>query len=608
MAQPSRYRPIESYGIVGDLHTVALIDRLGSIDWFCAPRFDSPSIFGRLLDSDRGGFCAVETVAPAVPDSRRYVGHTNVLETVLSTPDGRLEIIDFMVTRERVRTSDDDHILVRRLRALDADLEVRLRVAARFRYGEDPVPGRIEGPDQRCLALDHDDLHLHVDGPAAWTHEGDTAVQHLTLAAGQPAWTLLTYDGKSTRHRGHQPERLLEGTRRYWERWIGRCQYDGPYRELVLRSALVLKLLIYAPEGSIVAAPTTSLPEWIGGARNWDYRFTWLRDSAFLIYALQLLGYHEEAADFMGWLERVHDRRPADFQIMYGIDGRTDLEEQTLPHLEGYMGSRPVRVGNGAAKQSQLDIYGEVLDTAYLHLRYGRGTLHGLRDTVLTMLTHVCDHWMEKDSGIWEVRGGPQHFLYSKLMCWVALDRGLRMADGLRVGSPERLRWAAVREEIRHAILTRGWSEKLGAFRQAFDVDALDATALMIPMVRFLPARDERMRMTMDAIKRDLTDRHGFVYRYRSEDGLHSSEGSFLLCAFWMVNNLALQGRDRAARDLFEHLTSHGNDLGLFSEEVDAASRTMLGNFPQAFTHLAIVNAAAHIQRGAGGEGSARGS
>lgn len=292
---------------------------------------------------------------------------------------------------------------------------------------------------------------------------------------------------------------------------------------------------------------------------------------------------------------------------MYGIDGRTDLQEQILPHLEGYMGSGPVRVGNGAAQQIQLDIYGEVLDTAYLHLRYGRGTLHGLRETALAMLAHVCDHWMEKDSGIWEVRGGPQHFLYSKLMCWVALDRGLRMADGLRVGSAERRRWAGVREEIRHAILTRGWSDKLGAFRQAFDVDALDATALMIPMVRFLPARDERMRMTMDAIKRDLTDPHGFVYRYRSEDGLHSPEGSFLLCAFWMVNNLALQGRDRAARDLFEHLTSHGNDLGLFSEEVDAASRTMLGNFPQAFTHLAIINSAAHIERGVSGEGPVRG-
>ncbi len=593
-----RYVPISDYGVIGDLHTVALVDRTGSIDWLCVPRFDSPFVFGRLLDADRGGAMTVEPVDPAVPDSRRYLGDTNVLETVLSTARGRLQLTDFMVARERLTQPDDDHVLARRLVALDGDLEVVVRVDARCRLGEARAPATIAGEHGRCLLIRHDETVLHIDGHGAWEADGDQAIQRLRLHAGEPAWILLSYDAGNTQHRERSPQGLLTTTQRYWERWIGTCAYDGPYEHLVRRSALALKLLIYSPEGSIVAAPTTSLPESIGGARNWDYRYTWLRDSAFFLYALQVIGYHEEAARFMGWIERVHRREPKHFRIMYGIDGRSDIAEVELPHLEGYRGSHPVRVGNGASDQRQLDIYGEIIDAAYLHYRYGRGQLPAIRPTLLAMLNEVNDHWTEPDNGIWEVRGGPRQFLYSKLQCWVALDRGLRVADVLGVDAATRRRWARTREEVRHAILTRGWSESLQSFRQALDEDGLDATALMLPLLRFLPATDDRIRRTVDTIRRTLTDPSGFVYRYRAADGLTGSEGTFMLCSFWLVDVLALQGQISEARALFERLIRCGNDLGLFSEEVEPASFAALGNFPQAFTHVAVINAAAHLERG----------
>jgi GH15 family glucan-1,4-alpha-glucosidase len=592
-----RYSPIRDYGIIGDLHSAALIDRLGSIDWFCAPRFDSPAVFCRLLDADKGGSMSVIPDGDFIADSRRYLPGTNCLETGLSSPQGRLVITDFMVAREQIHQPDDDHILVRLVEAPDSDMVATARVDARFKYGQFEPEVRVSGQGDGCLTLRHEDLHLHLDGPGAWTGEGRAMIQKLQLRRGKPEAILLRYDGAETHHRDVDPQRALALTRRFWEDWIKRCEYDGPYRDLVLRSALLLKLLIYAPEGSMVAAPTTSLPEWIGGQRNWDYRYSWLRDSAFLLYALQILGYQTEAANFIAWLERVHQRNPADFQVMYGIDGRLDVEEQELDYLDGYQGSKPVRIGNGAAHQKQLDIYGELADTVYLHLSYGKVKAAPMRSTLVEMLDHVVAHWEEPDNGIWEVRGGLQNFVYSKLQCWVALDRGLHLSKELKVDAERQKSWIWTRERIRHTILTRGWSEKLGAFRQVLDQDELDATALMIPLLRFLPALDPRMRRTVQTIRRDLTDENGFVYRYRRDDGLGASEGTFLLCSFWLVDNLALQGQLAPARDLFERLTAHGNDLGLFSEELDPDSGELLGNFPQAFTHLAIINAAAHLER-----------
>ena len=601
MTRPT-YSPIRDYGIIGDLHSAALIDRLGSIDWFCAPRFDSPSVFARLLDAAKGGSMSVAPEDDYIADSRRYLPGTNILETGLSSSQGRLVVTDFMVAKEQMHLRDDDHILVRRLEAPDGKLQVKVTVDARFDYGrrEPAVDLKDEG---HCLVLSDGELHLHLDGPGSWEPEGRTMVEHIEVVPGKPRWVLLRYDGVKSRHRDYDPEQLLKTTQRYWEDWIKRCNYDGPYLDLVFRSALLLKLLIYAPEGSIVAAPTTSLPEWIGGQRNWDYRYTWLRDSAFLLYALQLLGYQQEAADFIAWLERVHEGNPDHFQIMYGIDGRTDVPETEIAELEGYQGSRPVRVGNGAADQRQLDIYGEVVDSVYLHLRYDKVKSAPMRPTLVAMVDQAMNDWQEPDNGIWEMRDGPQHFVYSKLLCWVALDRGISLSEELKVDQTRKEQWVWAREEIRHTILTRGWSDKLGSFRQVLDEDQLDATALMIPLLRFLSPLDPRMRQTVKTIQSDLTDENGFVYRYRRDDGLGASEGTFLLCSFWLVDNLALQGQIAPARDLFERLTSHGNDLGLFSEELDPDSGEMLGNFPQAFTHLAIVNAAAHLERAAENRG-----
>ncbi|HVD03992.1 MAG TPA: glycoside hydrolase family 15 protein [Candidatus Dormibacteraeota bacterium] len=598
-----RYLPIGDYGIIGDLHTTALIGRQGSIDWMCIPRFDSPSVFGRLLDADSGGAMWVEVEDGFIPDSRRYLPGTNILETTLSSPHGRLRITDFMVAREQEQTLEHDHILVRLLEAPDSQLNASVHVDARFDYGATDPDSRVDGIAGSCLALEHGEVHMHIDGPGGWHREERAMVQRLSLRRGEPQAVILSYDGQRTYDHGQDPLQLLQDTREYWERWIGRCNYDGPYLDMVLRSALTLKLLIYAPEGSIVAAPTTSLPEWIGGGRNWDYRFTWLRDSSFLVYALQLLGYAQESAAFMGWLGRVHRQHPRQWQTMYGIDGRTDLPEVELSHLEGYQGSKPVRIGNGAADQLQLDIYGETLDSVYLHLRFGKIEAPGVRAGLVDMLRHVAESWEKPDNGIWEVRGGARHFLYSKLLCWVALDRGLRLADELKLPIPRQQELIWTREQIRHTILTRGWSDKLGSFRQALDEDALDATALMIPLLNFLPPMDPRVCSTVEAIRRDLTDESGFVYRYRRDDGLGTSEGTFLLCSFWLVNNLALQRQLGPARDLFERLIAHGNDLGLFSEELDPRSGELLGNFPQAFTHLAIINAAAHIERAAENRG-----
>jgi GH15 family glucan-1,4-alpha-glucosidase len=593
-----RYVPIGDYGIIGDLHSAALVSRLGSIDWFCAPRFDSPSVFGRLLDAEKGGSLSVVPGADFIADSRSYLPGTNVLETTLSSSNGRLVITDFMVAKEQVHKSSADHLLARQLEAPDGQLEAKVIVDARFDYGRQAPEVEVDG-NGHCLRLSYKDLHLHLDGPGLWAQEGRAMVQRVQLAPGIAQSLLLRYDNQRSHHRDYDTAKLLKWTTDFWEDWIKRCQYHGPYEELVLRSALVLKLLIYAPEGSIVAAPTTSLPEWIGGQRNWDYRFSWLRDSAFLVYALQLLGYHDEEAEFTAWLGRVHEANPGHFQIMYGIDGRTNCDEVELSELEGYEGSRPVRIGNAAATQEQRDIYGEVVDSAYLHLMYGKLKKPLLRETLIALVDEAAEHWQEPDYGIWEMRTGPQQFVYSKLQCWVALDRGIRLSSELRLDPVHLERWVDNRRRIRHTILTRGWSDKLGAFRQVLDEDELDAATLIIPLRLFLPARDPRMRQTVQAIQRDLTDKNGFVYRYRRDDGLGQSEGTFLLCSFWLVDNLALQGQLAPAQHLFEQLTAHANDLGLLSEELDPDSGRLLGNFPQAFTHLGVVNTAAHLERAA---------
>ena len=597
------YRPIRDYALIGDAHTAALVSSDGSIDWLCWPRFDSPAVFCRLLDRDKGGHFRVGPAERCAAASRAYVEGTNVLATIFSTDGGRFRLTDLMpVERLNQRHEGEDiashYRVLRLIEGLSGEAEVEVSFRPTFDYARaeatfQPYDGGIVARGGReALAL---------SCPAAFREDASGGVTaRFKVAAGRRVWVALTYlagdDAASASPPQFDADLELEQTLEYWREWSETCTYKGPYEQLVRRSALVLKLLTYEPTGAVVAAPTTSLPEELGGVRNWDYRFTWLRDSSLILYALQLLGYKEEATDFFEWLDRLCIPCGNELQIMYRIDGGSHLPESALEHLEGYRGSRPVRVGNGAFDQKQLDIYGEVIDAAYLyHERVRRPVRPELWDTLRHLADQTVERWREPDHGIWEVRGGPRHFLYSKLLCWVALDRVVRMAapDGL---PGDVSLWERTREEIRAAILEEGYDEKAGAFTQAFGEEALDACALVIPQVGFLPATDPRVVSTVERIRERLTS-HGLVYRYLSDDGLPGGEATFALCSFWLVDCLAEAGRVDEARALFERIVGYANDLGLLAEEIDPVSGELLGNYPQGFTHLGLIRSALHIAK-----------
>jgi len=629
----SPYPPISDYALIGDCHTAALIARDGSVDWFCPGRFDAPAVFCRLLDVTRGGYLRTAPTDRYHVEQRRYRGPTNVLESTFVTAAGRLRATDLMPIhpRSQHRQGYDvgtAHRLLRRLECLGGEVELRLAFKPTFDYARArtklesrPGLGAIAQAERRYLTLACRGVELAPDG-----HGGLAGL--LRLRAGEQAWIALTHAEDPERaEEALQPvrcEEQLARTVQYWEQWAEQCTYRGPYRELVLRSALVLKLLTYEPTGAVVAAPTTSLPEDIGGERNWDYRFTWLRDASLILYALLTIGYGDEAADFTHWLERtVGDDPTRTPQIMYGIDGRTDLSEHVLDHLAGYRGSRPVRIGNAAASQRQLDIFGEVLRAAALHYQHGSEAPHEVQ-TARSRTSHgsaahrrhgqrgpdarawavlraladrAADHWGEAGNGIWEVRGGPQAFLYGKLMCWAALDSGLRLARTYALEAPCE-RWQRMREAIRRAILERGYNGRREAFTQGLDSTTLDATALVIPRIGFLPATDQRVQSTVEQIRRQLS-KDGLVYRYRTADGLAGGEGTFTLCSFWLAEALALGGKLDAAHEQFERVTRYANDLGLLAEEIDPDSREQLGNFPQGFSHLALIGAAVNLAKAA---------
>lgn len=603
------YRPIANYGVIGDTQTVALAGIDGSIDWFCFPRFDSPSIFAAILDDQKGGYFKIAPEAERVTYKQLYWPETNVLITRFLSPDGVAEVTDYMSIDEDA-TAPESRQLVRHVEVVRGIMPLRVECQPAFNYGRDPHQTTIlrEG-----AVFDGPGLSLGLASPIALERDGNGVSSRCTLREGERAVFILkeVLPGMGCGLTLSEHEGLADRVRtiKYWRDWIAKCSYTGRWREMVRRSALVLKLLTYSPTGAIVAAPTCSLPETIGGVRNWDYRYTWIRDAAFTLYGLLRIGLTEEAAKFMDWIEdRCHEMDPnGSLQIMYGIDGRHVLKEETLDHLEGYMGSRPVRIGNAAYDQLQLDTYGELMDSVYLYNKYGSPISSEFWSDLRRLINWISDNWTREDEGIWETRGGRRHFVYSKLMSWVALDRGLRLADK-RSFPAERDRWLKVRDQIYEDILTRGWNPARQAFVQHYGSEALDASNLMMPLVFFLAPSDPKMLKTLDAIHKP-PDQGGLVsnnlvYRYNlkeSRDGLTGDEGTFNICTFWLVEALTRAGRlDKArleeARLIFERMLGYANHLGLYAEETGPSGEA-LGNFPQAFTHLALISAAYNLNR-----------
>ncbi len=603
------YQPIQNYGLIGNMRTAALVGMHGSIDWLCLPHFDSPSIFAAILDDEKGGRFDIAAVETGSSSKQFYWPDTNVLVTRFYAKSGVAEIQDFMPVGLPPE-SPWQYLLIRRVRVTQGSMEFRVRCHPAFNYARTPHRTVVteQGASFHSPELS---LGLAADIPLTMDDRGVSAV--FTLEEEQAVAFVLRPIG-SGEGCGPQPlsgevTELFEHTVNYWRRWLSRCTYTGRWREMVHRSALCLKLLTFEPTGAIVASPTCSLPETPGGIRNWDYRYTWIRDAAFTVYGLLKIGFTEEADHFLKWLSARAKEVEADgsLQIVYGIDGRHKLTEQTLDHLDGYRGAKPVRIGNGAYDQLQLDIYGELLDAVYLYNKHVMPIGHDTWTMIRHRLDWLCDNWQQPDEGIWETRGGRRQFVYSKLMCWVAMDRGLRLAEK-RSFPADRARWLRVRDQIYEEIMQRGWNAERRAFVQHYDSDLLDASNLIMPLVFFLSPNDPRMLDTMVAMNR--SPKHGglvsdgLVYRYDSEageDGLHGKEGTFNMCTFWLVEALARTGRvDRAkleeARLLFERMLGYANHVGLYAEEIGASGEA-LGNFPQAFTHLALISAAFNLDR-----------
>ena len=592
---------IADHGLIGDLQTAALVSTDGSIDWFCCPRFDSPSVFAALLDEERGGHFRVAPASGAYTTKQMYHPDTAVLITRFITEAGVGEVVDFMPpTSDR---ATDNHRIVRMIHCVRGEMSFEIDLAPRFDYGRRPHTlemtghGAVFAADALTLTVhpvreetDERLAHVRID-------EGDVRLS-IRLTAGQVRGVVLesAADGPPREIRVAEFQRLFDETVGFWRSWLGRSTYTGRWREAVQRSAITLKLMTYAPSGGLVAAPTTALPEQVGGERNWDYRYTWVRDASFSVYALLGLGFVEEALRFSLWLrDRAEQRVGGEggpLNIMYRVDGSSDLQEESLGHLSGYRGSRPVRIGNGAADQLQLDIYGEALDSVYFLDQRGIELGHRGWMAICELLDWLAAHWDQPEEGIWETRGGRQNFTYGRLMCWVAFDRGIRMAAAH--GRPADVAgWAAARDAIYQQIMEKGWNERRQAFVQHYDTEVLDSSLLRMATVGFIAPRDPLWISTLAAMDAELvTD--SLVYRYNpaaSPDGLRGSEGTFSLCTFAYVDALARAGRLDDARLAFEKMLTYANHVGLYSEEI-ALTGEQIGNFPQAFTHLALIDAA----------------
>jgi GH15 family glucan-1,4-alpha-glucosidase len=587
---PSR---IEDYAIVGDLQTCALIARDGSVDWFCAPRFDSYACFAALLGTNEHGRWIVAPAVPVRSVTRRYRGDSLILETEFECDGGRVRLIDFMPIRSKVCD------LVRIVEGLEGEVPMRMELVVRFDYGSIvPWVRRVEGGIRATAGRDTiyccADVPMHGAGP--------TTVANFKVAAGER----VSFDLTWTDTYGAQPDpqdalERLRATEAYWEEWSSRCTYDGPWREAVMRSLITLKALTYEPTGGLVAAATTSLPEEIGGVRNWDYRHCWLRDATFSLYALTVGGYTDEALAWREWLVNAVAGRPEELQIMYGIRGERRLTELVLEWLPGYENSRPVRTGNAAWRQFQLDVYGEVVDVLHLARRLGLPPSPDAWRVQCAMMKFLERSWSEPDEGIWEVRGPRRHFTHSKVMAWVAFDRSIASVEHFGLRGPAN-RWRAMRNAIRAEVMEKGYDRELNAFVQFYGSNLADASLLMLPALGFIAADDPKMVGTVELIRKQL-QADGLLLRYPTDplvDGLPPGEGAFLLCTFWLADVLALQGKDDEATEIFERLLALRNDVGLLAEQYDPVRRRQLGNFPQAFSHVGLINTARNLHRHGG--------
>ncbi|PSP55514.1 glycoside hydrolase family 15 protein [Halobacteriales archaeon QS_1_67_19] len=598
--------PLESYGAVGDLETTALVADDGSIDWLPFPHVESSSVFASILDADGGGHFSVRPTADFETE-QGYRERTNALDLIFRTASGRATLTDFMPVVDHEYPDGTPGKAVYRGVACDrGEIEFRVSFAPSFDYARTgPDLSRAEAGIRATGGADDPELVLASVGHAvdAWDFEFREAAASATfeLTAGQTQWLVLADEPPES-----DPEAVLDATVEYWRDWVHHCPdqtvcvFGGPWHEEVIRSGLALKLLAHHGTGAIAAAPTTSLPEDIGGVRNWDYRYNWLRDAAFTAQAFYNLGHEQEVRAYLSWFLDLCDATdPEEIEPLYGLHGDGDLEERELDHLSGYRHSTPVRIGNAAKDQLQLDIYGELVDAVYEISRYGLDVDEDDWPAVRNVVEYVCDLWDEPDEGIWEVRCDPRQFVYSKVMCWVALDRGIEMVDNASYDGP-REKWAEVRTEIRDAILDRGYDDDLGSFVRSFDGQNLDATGLLIPMTGFLPVDDERVQGTIDATMDRLLSDRGLVKRYEGADGLPGDEGAFLLCSFWLVDALALSGRRAEAREHFESAIEHVSDAGLLAEEIDPETGAHLGNTPQAFSHIGLINSALYLGRSRG--------
>jgi GH15 family glucan-1,4-alpha-glucosidase len=607
-AAPSPFPPIADYAFLSDCHTGALVAPDGSIDWLCVPSFDAPSVFGSLLDREAGSF-RFAPFGVNVPTARVYEPGTNTLTTTWQTPGGWAVVRDALVIGPRQgedvvtphtrppTDEDGHHLLVRIVVCLEGHVEMELVCEPVFDYGRAPAEWTVVDDSRHTVDASGAGRTIRLQTDLTAGVEGGRVRARHVLEQGEQRYCALSWA-----HRLTVPADIddanarLAATTRFWRSWLSRTRFpDHQWRSAIQRSALAIKGLTYMPTGATVAALTTSLPETPGGERNWDYRFTWMRDTSFTLRTLHALGLDWEAEEFMQFIADLEPNEDGSLQIMYGIDGSRELTEEVHDHLSGYGGARPVRTGNGAYNQRQNDVYGAVLDSVLLHTRNSERLPRRLWPIVQSQAECATDVWQQPDQGIWEARGEPKHYVSSKLMCWVALDRGSRLAE-IEGEFDLAKQWRAVAEEIRADILGRGVSER-GVFRQHYDTDALDASTLLIPLVRFLPSDEKRVRATVLAIADELQE-NGFVLRYRvqeTDDGLHGEEGTFLICSFWMVSALSEIGEGERARQLCERLLAHASPLGLYAEELEAQTGRHLGNFPQAFTHLALINAVLHI-------------